>query len=108
MPSIPFAGDVSKRRTFFMNVFPTGMFQMHHHNAVQGLFLPAGPDKTRLLFNHYYMGHAAQDPRYEEQRDVVTAEWKKVFEQDIPFVHYVHQNYLIRDGVGIDTRFSEV
>lgn len=108
MPTIPFAGDVSKRRTFFMNVFPTGMFQMHHHNAVQGLFLPAGPDRTRLLFNHYYMGDAAQDPRYEEQRDVVTAEWKKVFEQDIPFVHYVHQNYLMRDGVGIDTRFSEV
>ena len=108
LPLVPFDGPEDKRRTFFMNVFPTGMFQMHQHNAVQGLFLPAGPDRTRLLFNHYYVGDAASDPRYEEQRNLVTEEWQKVFEQDIPFVHYVHQNYLIRDAVGIDTRFSAV
>lgn len=108
MPTIPFDGDDDKRRTFFMNVFPTGMFQMHHHNAVQGLILPSGPDKTRLLFNHYYVGDAAEDPRYEEQRNVVTAAWQEVFEQDIPFVHYVHQNYLMRDAAGIDTRFAAV
>ena len=108
MPSIPFDGVDEQRRTFFMNVFPTGLFQMHHHNAVQGLFLPAGPDRTRLLFNHYYVGDAAHDPGYQEQRAIVTAEWQKVFEQDIPFVHYVHQNYLMRDAMGIDTRFSHV
>ena len=108
LPVIPFAGADDARRTFFMNVFPTGMFQMHHHNAVQGLFLPAGADRTRLLFNHYYLGDVADDPRYQQQRDVITAEWQKVFEQDIPFVHYVHQNYLMRDAVGIDTRFAAV
>ena len=108
MPVIPFAGKHEQRRTFFMNVFPTGMFQMHHHNAVQGLFLPTGPDTTRLLFNHYYVGDTAQDPDCEAQRGVVTAEWQKVFEQDIPFVHFVHQNYLMRDAVGIDTRFAPI
>ena len=108
MPTIPFAGVHEQRRTFFMNVFPTGLFQMHHHNAVQGLFLPSGPDSTRLLFYHYYVGEAAEDLDYETQRQVVTTEWQKVFEQDIPFVYYVHQNYLMRDAAGIDTRFAAV
>ena len=108
LPSIPFAADDAQRRTFFMNVFPTGMFQMHRNNAVQGLFLPVGPERTRLVFHHYYMGDAADAPDLEAERAVVTREWLKVFEQDIPFVHHVHQNYLIRDAAGIDTRFSEV
>jgi len=108
LPTIPFAGDEAERRTFFMNVFPTGMFQMHRHNAVQGLFLPSGPERTRLVFHHYYVGDAADNPDLESERAVVTAQWQKVFEQDIPFVHHVHQNYLVRDAAGIDTRFSEV
>lgn len=108
IPTIPFAGQDAERRTFFMNLFPTGMFQMHRNNAVQGLFLPVGPERTRVVFNHYYMGAAADAPDLETERAVVTAEWQKVFEQDIPFVHHVHRNYLIRDAAGIDTRFSAV
>ena len=107
MPTIAFAGDDAERRTFFMNVFPTGMFQMHRNNAVQGLILPVGPERTRLVFHHYYVGDAADNPDLESERAMVTAQWQKVFEQDIPFVHHVHRNYLIRDAAGINTRFSE-
>lgn len=94
------------RRTFFINVFPTGMLQVHGDNAVQGLFLPLGGERTRLVFNHYYHGEAAANPVFAEQREIIKGQWQRVFEQDIPFVEQVHENCNLRDEAGVDTRFS--
>jgi choline monooxygenase len=106
LPSIPWNGEGDRRRTFFMNVFPTGMFQMHGDNAVQGLFAPEGPDRTRLVFNHYYVGAAAASEDFAAPRAAALREWRLVFEQDIPLVRYVQENYQVRDAAGIDARFS--
>lgn len=106
LPLIPYAGDEPVRRSYFMNVFPTGMFQMHGDNAVQGMFLPTGAERTRLYFHHYFQGKAACDPAYRAERASIKQEWQKVFEQDIPFVQQVHENYKLRDSAGVGTRFS--
>ena len=103
---IPYDGSDTRRRTYFMSLFPTGMFQMHGDNAVQGLFLPDGPERTRLVFKHYYMAEHAVDPAYRAHRRSVMQAWQEVFAQDIPFVRAVAETYKMRDRAGIDTRFS--
>jgi len=106
LPAIPYSGGESHRRTFFMNVFPTGMLQVHGDNAVQGLFLPLGAERTRLVFNHFFVGEGASAAEFCTERQAIKEEWQLVFKQDIPFVEQVHENYKLRDHIGIDTRFS--
>ena len=108
LPAIPSTGDnLGPRRSYFMNVFPTGMFQMHVDNAVLGMFLPVGSAKTKLVFNHYFVGDAATDPAFESQRAQIIEGWQLVFEQDIPFVRAVHENYAASSLSRISTRYSE-
>ena len=102
LPTIPYKGSELHRRTFFINVFPTGLLQVLGDNVVQGLFLPLGPEKTRLVFNHFYVGAA----EFATEREAIKAACQLVFEQDIPFVEQVHENYKLRDAAGVDTRFS--
>ena len=52
------------------------------------------------------MPGVATDPAHAAARAKLVDEWKLLFEQDIPFVHNVHQNYKTRDRAGIDCRFS--
>jgi choline monooxygenase len=93
-------------RTQFIGVFPTGMIQTRSNHVLQGLLLPDGPERTRVVMNHYYAGEAATDPALEETRRALVAEWKCVFEQDRPFVRSVHENYRHRDDAGIASCFS--
>lgn len=90
-------------RTYFMSVFPTGVFQTRTNHVLQGLFSPDGPESTKVRFVHYYPGNAADDPALAQVRADLAAEWKLVFEQDVPFVRYVHENYQRRDDAGIAT-----
>lgn len=107
LSKVPLHTPVSgPRRTYFMSVFPTGMLQVHGDNAVQGLILPNGSGETTFVFNHYFVGDDAHDPELSSYREQIIAEWKLVFEQDIPFVDSVHRNYQVRDQLGISTRFS--
>ena len=95
-----------EQRTHFVNIIPTGILQTRVNHVLQGLFLPDGPERTRLVVNHYYAGGAATDPAYAGSREELVREWKLIFEQDIPFVRFVHENYQRRDAAGIETRFS--
>lgn len=96
----------AEQRTYFMSLFPTGCFQTRHNQVLQGLMLPDGAENTKVVFRHYFGGEAATDPALEEERRRQEAEWRLVFEQDIPFVRSVHENYKRRDAAGIETRFS--
>jgi choline monooxygenase len=96
----------AEQRTYFMSLFPTGCFQTRHNQVLQGLMLPDGAENTKVVFRHYYGGDAATDPALEEERRRQEAQWRLVFEQDIPFVRSVHENYKRRDAAGIETRFS--
>ena len=106
LPSIPFAGEASERRTHFIGVFPNGALQVMANHLMQGIFAPDGAENTKLSFHQYYMAGVATDPAYLAARAKLVEEWILVFEQDIPFVQNVHQNYKVRDRAGIDCRFS--
>ncbi|MFO0997083.1 MAG: aromatic ring-hydroxylating dioxygenase subunit alpha [Alphaproteobacteria bacterium] len=93
-------------RTFFMSLFPTGSFQTRANHVLQGLFLPDGPESTKVRFIHYYPGTAATDPAFAKARQEVAKAWETVFVQDVPFVRAVHENYQRRDDAGIDTRVA--
>lgn len=105
-PFPPLLAPEAEQRTYFMNLFPTGCFQTRHNQVLQGLMLPDGSENTKLRFRHYYGGPSATDPALEDERRRQEAEWRLVFEQDIPFVRQVHENYKRRDEAGIDTRFA--
>jgi choline monooxygenase len=96
----------AEQRTFFMSIFPTGCLQTRHNQILQGLMLPDGAENTKVVFRHYFVGDAATDPALEADRRREEAEWRLIFEQDIPFVRRVHENYQVRDAAGIETRFA--
>jgi phenylpropionate dioxygenase-like ring-hydroxylating dioxygenase large terminal subunit len=96
----------AEARTQFIGIFPTGMTQTRANHLLQGLLLPDGPERTRVVMNHYYAGEAATDPALQDARQALLEEWKLVFEQDRPFVRGVHENYRRRDDAGIASCFS--
>ncbi len=51
-------------------------------------------------------GDAATDPKFAAIRETNHAEWKFLYEQDIPIVSNVQETYAIRDAAGIETRFA--
>lgn len=93
-------------RTFFMSLFPTGSFQTRANHVLQGLFLPDGPERTKVRFIHYYPGTIATDPGFAAIRQEIAQAWQLVFAQDVPFVRDVHENYKRRDDAGIATRVA--
>jgi len=96
----------AEERTYFIGIFPTGVFQTRINHVLQGLFLPDGPENTRVVLNIYYAAEAAIDPAFAQTRRELFEEWQLIFEQDTPFVRYVHESYKRRDKAGIETRFS--
>ena len=106
LPPVLRAGPGVEQRTFFMSLFPTGILQTRVEDIRLGLFAPVGPDRTRVVIRHYYKGDAATDPHLAAARESNQAEWKYLYEQDIPFVRNAQETYAIRDAAGIETRFA--
>ena len=71
-----------------------------------GLFTPDGPDRTRLVFHHYFAGEAASDPAFAQQRQEIIDNLAYVAEQDIGYVKGVQSNLAARDRLDFPTRFS--
>jgi choline monooxygenase len=93
-------------RSFFMILFPTGSLWTRPDQIGQGLWLPQGPDRTRLRYRHYYPRHIGLDPAYAQWRREVATQFQQVLAQDIPFVQFVHSNTKFFDAAGIRPRFS--
>ena len=105
IPPIPRRRPSYEERTYFINIFPTGVMDVRGNRAVQGLFLPDGPERTDIVFGLYYRGADATDPAVAAVRSRTTEEFRRVFEQDIDFVRGVHENAKQRDAARLDTRF---
>lgn len=93
-------------RSHFVTIFPVGAIQTRPNHALLGLFLPDGPEKTKITFAHYYPGASAHDPALAAARAEIVESWKVVFAQDVPFAHHVHHNHQVRDHVGLGTRMA--
>jgi len=93
-------------RSHFITILPIGAIQTRPNHALLGLFLPDGPDKTNIVFVHYYPSESATDPAFKQARDENVVSWKEVFAQDTDFAIYVHKNHEIRDAAGIGTRMA--
>ena len=100
------SGPGVEQRTHFINLFPTGVVQTRVEDIRLGLFVPEGPERTKVIIRHYYKGDAATDPKFAAIRETNHTEWKFLYEQDIPFVSNVQETYAIRDAAGIETRFA--
>ena len=93
-------------RSHFIVLFPTGALQTRPNHALFGLFLPEGPDRTRITFAHYYPGTSATDSSFAPARQEMVRSWKEVFDQDVPIARDVHRNHKLRDHVGLATRMT--
>jgi choline monooxygenase len=93
-------------RSHFIVLFPTGALQTRPNHALLGLFMPEGPDRTRITFVHYYAGTTATDPAFAPARQEMVQSWKEVFEQDVPIARDVYRNHKLRDHVGLATRMT--
>lgn len=93
-------------RSHFIVLFPIGALQTRPNHALLGLFLPEGPDRTRISFVHYYPGTTATAPDFAPAREAMVRSWKEVFEQDVPIARDVHRNHKLRDHVGLATRMA--
>src|ERR1051326_8692650 len=93
-------------RSHFIVLFPMGALQTRPNHALLGLFMPEGPDRTRITFVHYYPATTANDPTFAPARQEMVQSWKQVFEQDVPIARYVHRNHKLRDHVGLGTRMA--
>ncbi len=97
LPSIRSANEGIAETTYFAGLFPTGFVQLRLHYLILATALPDGPDRTRLVFKFFYKGDAAADPSLAETRDNIVNEWQLIFEQDIPYMKYVHLNHKCPD-----------
>jgi choline monooxygenase len=93
-------------RGHFIVLFPTGALQTRPNHALLGLFMPEGPDRTRITFVHYYPGSSATDPGFAAAREEMVRSWKEVFAQDVPIARDVHRNHQLRDRTGLATRMT--
>jgi choline monooxygenase len=105
-PHILRRGADGLKRSFFMMLFPTGSIWTRPNQIVQGMWLPQGHEVTRLRYTHYYPAAIAKNPRFDEARRGVAAQFRDVLAQDIPFLQRVHDNMQLIDEAGLRPRFS--
>jgi phenylpropionate dioxygenase-like ring-hydroxylating dioxygenase large terminal subunit len=106
MPSMPVAPPAEPERYFVINLFPVGLVTLRADTMMLGLFTPDGPERTRLVFHHYFAGEAASDPAFARQRQEIVDNLAYVAEQDIGYVAGVQSNLATRDRLDFPTRFS--
>lgn len=106
MPSMPVTAPAEPERYFVINLFPVGLMALRADTVMLGLFTPDGPDRTRLVFHHYFAGEAASDPTFAQQRQEIIDNLAYVAEQDIGYVGGVQSNLATRDRLDFPTRFS--
>ena len=105
IPPLPRRRPPNEERSYSINIFPTGHIDLRGNRAMQGMFLPAGPDGTDIVLGMYYRGAAATEPALAAVRSQAMAGMRRVWEQDIQFVRQVHNNAKLRDAAGLDTSF---
>ena len=59
---------------------------VHHDHAFAIILTPAGPERTIERIELYYASDDVASQAYDDMRQVNTAMWKKVFEEDIQVV----------------------
>jgi len=106
MPRMPITAPAEPERYFIINLFPVGLMALRADTVMLGMMTPDGPDRTRLVFNHYFVGDAATDPSHAQHRQAIMDNLTFVAEQDIPFNHGVQSNLATRDRLDFPTRFS--
>jgi choline monooxygenase len=106
MPSMPVEPPAEPDRYFIVNLFPVGLMTLRADTMMLGLFTPDGPERTRLVFHHYFAGDAASDPAFAQQRREILDNLAFVAEQDIGYVKGVQSNLATRDRLDFPTRFS--
>ena len=105
VPPLPRRRPSDEARAYSMNIFPTGHLDLRGNRVNLALFLPDGPEHTDIVLGMYYRGATATEPTHAALRSRAAAEMRRVFEQDIEFARYVHENAKLRDAAGLDTRF---
>ena len=70
----------------YIALFPNAMFGLHADHAFCVILLPEGPNKTRELFEIYYVGEEPLGPDYTELRKANARQWRVVFEEDLGVV----------------------
>ena len=91
----------------FLNIFPTGVLGIAMDGVYAGIWLPDGPAKTQLHFHFYFVGEeGARSPQYEASRQSWIDTISGVFRQDTDVVRGVQERTVMRDELGISTRFS--
>ena len=108
MPSMPVKAPAEAERYFVINLFPVGLMTLRADTVMLGLFTPDGPDRTRLVFHHYFAGEAASDPSRAQQRQEIMDNLAYVAEQDIGYVKGVQSNLATRDRLDFPTRFCPI
>ena len=63
--------------------FPNVLLGVHKDHAFAIILTPAGPERTIERIELYYASEDVATNAYEDMRQVNTAMWKKVFEEDI-------------------------
>lgn len=106
MPRMPIAPPAEPDRYFIINLFPVGLIALRADTVMLGLMTPDGHDRTRLVFDHYFVGEAATDPAHAQHRQEMMDNLRFVAEQDIPFNKGVQSNLATRDRLDFPTRFS--
>jgi len=66
--------------------FPNVLLGVHHDHAFAIILTPAGPERTIERIELYYASDDVASNAYDDMRQVNTAMWKKVFEEDIQVV----------------------
>lgn len=87
-----------------VNLFPTAVMGVAEDHLMLGLFMPDGPEATRVTFD-YYFPPEAMAPEWDSARSELIRGWEEVAPQDDGFVAGVHANAMARDFAGIETRF---
>lgn len=107
LPQVPGITGADATSTFFLNIFPTGILGISPDGLYAGIWLPEGHTRTRLSFHFYFVGEeAAWAPRYEESRRRWIDLIRGVFEQDTSVARSVQEHAVLRDQIGLRTRFS--
>ena len=98
---VPFDFNLSRKGTRF------GPSQVREMSRLIRRFPSEGGESPFDLCNVADVGDAAASAaEFATEREAIKAACQLVFEQDIPFVEQVHENYKLRDAAGVDTRFS--
>ena len=66
----------------YIALLPNALFGLHADHLFVVILLPEGPDRTRELFEIYYVGDAATGPDFAALRTANAEQWRVVFEED--------------------------